>query len=164
MAATALGALSRMGRLTETDLAWAVADPRPPVRRRAATEAGAHPELAAPVTALLGDPDTSVVEVAAWSCGERAAEPGTVHRLADLATGHDDALVREAAVAALGSLGDTAGLDAILAATRDKATVRRRAVLALAPFSGSAVDAALEAAATDRDWQVRQSAEDLTEQ
>jgi hypothetical protein len=42
----------------------------------------------------------------------------------------------------------------------DKATVRRRAVLALAPFAGSDVDAALEHAMTDRDWQVRQAAED----
>jgi hypothetical protein len=40
--------------------------------------------------------------------------------------------------------------------------VRRRAVLALAPFTGPAVDAALAAALQDRDWQVRQAAEDLT--
>jgi HEAT repeat protein len=39
--------------------------------------------------------------------------------------------------------------------------VRRRAVLALAPFEGPEVDAALQAATTDRDWQVRQAAEDL---
>jgi hypothetical protein len=34
-------------------------------------------------------------------------------------------------------------------------------VLALAAFDGPEVDAALEAASTDRDWQVRQAAEDL---
>jgi hypothetical protein len=34
-------------------------------------------------------------------------------------------------------------------------------VLALAPFDGPEVDAALERALTDRDWQVRQAAEDL---
>jgi hypothetical protein len=34
-------------------------------------------------------------------------------------------------------------------------------VLALAPFEGPEVDAALERARTDRDWQVRQAAEDL---
>jgi hypothetical protein len=39
--------------------------------------------------------------------------------------------------------------------------VRRRAVLALAPFDGPAVDAAVAAALEDRDWQVRQAAEDL---
>ena len=64
---------------------------------------------------------------------------------------------------ALGSLGDPAGPPAILAGTRDKATVRRRAVIALAPFDGPEVDEALAAALTDRDWQVRQAAEDLTE-
>ena len=47
-------------------------------------------------------------------------------------------------------------------ATKDKPAVRRRAVLALAPFDGPDVDAALQAALADRDWQVRQAAEDLT--
>ena len=64
---------------------------------------------------------------------------------------------------ALGAIGDVDGLPAILAATTDKATVRRRAVIALAPFEGPEVDAALEAARTDRDWQVRQAAEDQLE-
>jgi len=47
-------------------------------------------------------------------------------------------------------------------ACRDIPAVRRRAVLALAPFTGPAVDAALAVALQDRDWQVRQAAEDLT--
>ncbi len=89
------------------------------------------------------------------------ARPGAVARLVELATGHEDALCREAAVASLGAIGDEAGLAAILAATQDKATVRRRAVIALAPFDGPEVAAALETARTDRDWQVRQAAEDL---
>lgn len=163
VAATALGALARLGRLGATELAAALADARPEVRRRAATEAAAHPELEVAVASLLDDPDPAVVEVAAWACGERPATPAIVGRLSELATEHDDALVREAAVAALGSLGDALGLDAILRATADKATVRRRAVLALAPFEGPRVDAALAAALQDRDWQVRQAAEDMTE-
>ena len=69
--------------------------------------------------------------------------------------------MREAAVAALGALGDEAGLPAILTATQDKPAVRRRAVLALAPFQGPDVDAALQRALNDHDWQVRQAAEDL---
>jgi HEAT repeat protein len=69
--------------------------------------------------------------------------------------------VREAAVAALGAIGDDRGLAAILTATKDKPAVRRRAVLALAPFEGPDVDAALARALTDPDWQVRQAAEDL---
>jgi HEAT repeat protein len=102
--------------------------------------------------------------VAAWASGEREPpESGIVEVLAALATGHDDALVREAAVAALGAIGHDGGLPAILAATDDKATVRRRAVLALAPFEGPEVEAALARARDDRDWQVRQAAEDLSD-
>jgi HEAT repeat protein len=78
-----------------------------------------------------------------------------------VATFHSDPLVREAAVAALGALGDPDGLEAVLAACRDKAPIRRRAVLALAAFEGPEVDAALRAALDDRDWQTRQAAEDL---
>ena len=70
-------------------------------------------------------------------------------------------LVREAAVAALGAIGDPAAVDVIIAATSDKPAVRRRAVLALAPFEGDHVDAAIDRALKDRDWQVRQAAEDL---
>ncbi len=159
--ATALGALARLGALDADDLRAGLADPRPAVRRRAAEEAAAHPDLDVPLADLLDDPDATVVEVAAWACGERHPTPRVIDRLAELATGHDDALVREAAVAALGSLGRPEGLPAVLAATRDRATVRRRAVLALAPFDGPEVDAALRTALGDRDWQVRQAAEDL---
>ena len=65
-----------------------------------------------------------------------AGDLDTVSRLAELATGHSNPLVREAAVAALGATGHPEGLDAILAATTDRVAVRRRAVLALAPFDG----------------------------
>lgn len=164
----AIGALQRLDALEAPELAAALADPDPGVRRRAlelvATLRGQGPAATVAIVPLLDDPDDTVVEVAAWASGERdPAEPGAVARLSVLAQEAADALVRESAVAALGSLGDPAGLAAILAGTRDKATVRRRAVIALAPFEGPEVDAALEAARTDRDWQVRQSAEDLTD-
>ena len=87
--------------------------------------------------------------------------------LIDLATSRHEPLVRESAVAALGALGDERGLDAILAGTADKPAIRRRAVLALAPFVGpdharaGEVADALQRALTDRDWQVRQAAEDV---
>jgi HEAT repeat protein len=163
--AAAVGALERLGALSGEDLEAALRDAGAPVRRRAceaaALVAGDRPPS---LLDVLADDDASVVEVAAWACGERQPpEPGVVRVLADLATGHDDALVREAAVAALGSIGDSAGLPAILAATADKATVRRRAVIALAPFDGPEVDAALARARGDRDWQVRQAAEDLSD-
>jgi HEAT repeat protein len=157
--ATALGALARLGATTHADVVAALSDPSPVVRSRAAEVAIAHPDV--DLVGLLGDTDPTVVEQAAWACGERAPSAGVVAALADLATGHRDALVREAAVAALGALGDPAGLPAILRGTEDRVTIRRRAVLALAPFEGPDVDAALERARTDKDWQVRQAAEDL---
>jgi HEAT repeat protein len=64
-------------------------------------------------------------------------------------------------VAALGAIGDERGLPAVLAGCADAPAIRRRAVLALAPFDGSEVEAAIDAALTDRDWQVRQAADDL---
>lgn len=162
--ATALGALERLGELTPADVTAALEDPSPTVQRRAC-EAAAHLPGSSPpsLRGALASADVTVAEVAAWASGEREPpEEGIVPVLAALATGHDDALVREAAVAALGAIGDPAGLPAILEATGDKATVRRRAVLALAPFEGDEVDAALERARGDRDWQVRQAAEDLS--
>jgi len=157
--ASALAALARLGALSVADLHHALADPEPPVRRRALALAVGHPAVA--LVPLLADADPSIVEQAAWACGEREpAERGAVVALAEVATTHDDALCREAAVAALGAVGDPAGLPAILVATQDKATVRRRAVIALAPFGGPEVDAALTSALGDRDWQVRQAAED----
>ena len=158
--ATALGALARMGALADAEVATALADPDPTVRRRALALAVDRADLA--LVPLLEDEDDDVAEQAAWACGERQpAETGAVAALADTAIGHADALVREAAVAALGAIGDPAGLPAILHATSDKPPVRRRAVLALAPFEGPEVDAALRVALGDRVWQVRQAAEDL---
>lgn len=162
--ATALGALERLGALTGEDITAALADPTPTVRRRACEVAGGRPgDDGVTLLPALADPDPTVVEVAAWASGERdPAEVGVVAVLAELTTTHEDALVREAAVAALGAIGDEGGLAAILTATTDKATVRRRAVLALAPFEGAEVEAALARAREDRDWQVRQAAEDLS--
>jgi HEAT repeat protein len=163
--ATALGALVRMGRAGPDDVAHAADDAAPAVRCRAAEVLATGVARAAAVdllVRLLGDEDASVVEVSAWACGELdPSEPSLVVPLAALAGGHDDALVREAAVAALGAIGDQSGLPAILAATTDKPAVRRRAVLALAPFEGPEVEAALDRALADRDVQVRQAAEDL---
>jgi len=158
--ASALGALERMGRLEDSSLTAAFADPSPLMRRRAAHLTARHPRVS-PV-ALLDDADPSVVEMAAFACGEQEdADPVVVARLADLGVHHADPLVREAAIAALGAIGDPAGLPAIVAATRDKPAIRRRAVIALTPFDGPDVDEALARARNDRDWQVRQVAEDL---
>lgn len=160
--AVALGALDRLGALDDATVTTALDDTAPIVRRRACELAATRPDVS--LLGVLDDADPGVVEVAAFACGERAAAAiAVLQRLIALATEHVDALVRESAVAALGALGDPIGLPAILVATRDKPAVRRRAVIALAPFDGPDVDAALAAAASDRDWQVRQAAEDLSD-
>ena len=156
----ALGALERLGRLTPSDLKAATVDPAASVRRRAAELAASRPDV--DLLPLLADDDATVVEVAAWSCGERQmVSDAVLGRLIELTTRATEPLVRESCAAALGAIGDARGLPAILSACEDKPAVRRRAVLALAPFDGNDVRAAVERALDDRDWQVRQAAEDL---
>lgn len=162
----ALGALERLELLDAELLSAAIGDPDVGVRRRAVELAAGHPEV--DLLGALHDPDDRVVEVAAWSCGEHEVVPDTVlERLIELATGASDPLVRESSAAALGAIGDPRGLPAILAACDDKPAVRRRAVLALAPFydvdgaGDQRVAAAVDRALNDRDWQVRQAADDL---
>lgn len=158
--ATALGALERLGVLDDATIAVCLADDDPTVRRRAGEVAATHP--AVDLLGVLHDPDPRVVEIAAWACGEHESNRAEiVERLVALAADSPEPLVREAAVASLGAIGDELGLEAIIAACADKPAVRRRAVLALAPFAGDDVEATIERALTDRDWQVRQAAEDL---
>ena len=156
----ALGALDRLGSLTSAEVAVALVDQSPAVRRRGleATATGHDGDPAS----LLDDEDPLVVETACWALGERAGiDTRGLLRLFGVASGHEDVLCREAAVAALGALGHPEGLTVVLEALKDRPTVRRRAVLALAAFEGPEVEAALKRALTDRDWQVRQAAEDL---
>ena len=168
----ALGALVQLARVPRSALrrragaCWqaAAADPDATVRRRAAELA---PALGASVPvraliALLDDAEPLVAEAAAFALGEhpRAGAPAVIAR-SRAAIDDADPLVREAAVAALGARGEPGSLAIVLAACDDKPAVRRRAVLALAAFDGPEVEARLRAALTDRDWQVRQAAEDL---
>jgi HEAT repeat protein len=156
----AYGAMARLGLFTTESASVGIGDPHPRVRGRVAELCAELPGF--DLGPLLDDDDPMVVEMAAWSCGEHETPlDHIVPRLAELCTSHEEALVREAAVAALGAIGDERGLSAILRACDDKPTVRRRAVLALAPFDGPEVQAALKNALDDRDWQVRQAAEDL---
>lgn len=156
----ALGALHRLGRLTASELIAATVDRAASVRRRAAELAASRPDVE--LLPLLADDDATVVEVAAWSCGERdVVSDAVLDRLIELTRHAIEPLVRESSAAALGAIGDARGLPAILAACTDKPAIRRRAILALAPFDGNDVRAAVERALDDRDWQVRQAAEDL---
>ena len=164
----AVGALARLGALSAADVVAALGDDAPAVRRRAVEAAldvrgpGSRSDLPAALVAALVDPDPLVAVGAAWFAGERRYRPA-VPALVTLAAGHDDARCREAAVAALGAIGDPAGLDAVLGALTDRPTVRRRATVALAGFDDPRVGSALRRAAEDRDWQVRQAAEELDE-
>jgi HEAT repeat protein len=165
--AGALGALVRAGTQGDGRRSWVAActDPDATVRHRAAE---LTPRVAAPplrsLLPLVEDPDALVAEAAAWAAGEVSWSDRSRTRVVSALTaaaGHADPVVREAAVAALGALGDPAGLPVILAACADRPAVRRRAVLALAPFEGPAVEDAIVRALTDPDWQTRQAAEDL---
>jgi HEAT repeat protein len=164
--AAALGALARLGGLTVADVLDALADDAPTVRRRAVEAAlevrgaGSRSALPAALAAALADPDPLVAVGAAWFAGERRHRPA-VPALVTVATGHPDTRCREAAVAALGAIGDPAGLDAVLTALDDRPTVRRRATVALAGFDDPRTGPALRRAAEDRDWQVRQAAQEL---
>ncbi len=160
--AAALSGLLRVEHLLAEQLRAAFDDPSLVVRRRALELTARHSSgasLASEVASFLGG-EAEQAELAAFVLGElEVADPAIVSALEQQALEHDDALARESAVAALGALHS--GLATILAALGDKATVRRRAVIALAPFDGPEVEVALQAALEDRDWQVRQAAEDL---
>jgi HEAT repeat protein len=164
--AAALGAMARLGALTVLDIAHALTTGQPPVRRRATDAAlsvrgpGSRSTLYELLIGVLADPDPLVVVGAAWFLAERRVT-AAVGPLAAAAMGHDDVRCREAAVAALGAIGDPAGLAAIIGGLDDKPTVRRRATVALAAFADPRAEAALHRAAEDRDWQVRQAADEL---
>lgn len=157
--ASSLRALHRMNALVREDVARGITDASHEVRRTA-VELSAGFDVV--IRHLLDDTDVFVAEMTAWTLGERAeTTDDDLTALIAAVESHPEAVVREASAAALGSIGDERGLPAILKACNDKPAVRRRAVLALAPFDGDDVEAALKAALTDKDWQVRQNAEIL---
>lgn len=158
--ASALRALARLQHLPGDTVTEFLQDEDPEVRRTAVELAASFSTVL--VHSLIDDEDVFVAEMTAWCLGERTSiRDEEIAILIDRTTTHAEAVVREACAAALGSIGDERGLPAILAACSDKPAVRRRAILALAPFEGDDVDAALTKALEDKDWQVRQNAEDL---
>ena len=127
---------------------WPTARPRP--RRRAVEVALARPRHRLPLVAAPAVPARSTIPTrSSWSARPGSwpsGDTGRRARLAATATGHADARCREAAVAALGAIGDPAGLPAVLTALTDSPTVRRRATVALAGFDDPRVTPALRAA------------------
>lgn len=182
---SALGALAASGALQIQLLIDALGDPAWMVRRRACELAGrlefdrpasgpvgAEEELVERLGGELADREPLVAEAAAWALGELISKmpdtscPDTICRacvdsIGNMATEHADALCREAAVAALGAIGDPSSIEHVLAALTDKPPIRRRATVALAAFEDPRADEALKMCLTDRDWQVRQAAEDI---
>ena len=156
----ALHGLLKNNALTDEQVRSAEVDPSRLVRHRLAQLGAVEPRIN--LSVLLHDVDFAVAETAAWSLGERVDV--TAEEFALLLEGgahHDHAIVRESCIAALGAIGDPRAVPVILQGCADKPAVRRRAILALAPFDGPEVTTALEKALLDRDWQVRQAAEDL---
>jgi HEAT repeat protein len=164
--AAALGALARLSALTVADITHVLLTGDAPVRRRATDAAlsvrgaGSRSTLYAAMIDALSDPDPLVVVGAAWFLAERRVTAG-VTSLVATSGAHPDVRCREAAVAALGAIGDARGLAAVIDALDDKPTVRRRATVALAGFDDPRVEPALHRSAEDRDWQVRQAADEL---
>lgn len=166
--ASALAALERLGALGPQALVRALTDPAPSVRRRAC-ELAARPGHASRSVGILtrlrsalDDGDPMVVEAACWALGERQGT-GALDALAAVAIGHGDARCREAAIAALGAIGDQRALPAVLHGLEDRVDVRRRTAVALAAFKGPAVETALRRCLQDHDWQVRQIGQQLLE-
>jgi HEAT repeat protein len=156
--AAALRGLARADLLGPGEILCAIRDESPVVRRTICELAGSN--CRGPFQMLLDDAASEVVEAACFALGE-IGDSEAVGSLIEIASSHDDPLCREAAVAALGAIGDPAAKPAVLRALGDTTYVRRRAVVALAAFSGDDVDAALAERRDDRDWQVRQAAEDI---
>jgi hypothetical protein len=162
--ARALGAAARLGTRPVAQRLVGIGDVAAVVRRRACQLEARYPRRSVRVidalVARLDDDDELVVVAAADALGEVGAR-SAVGALSAVAREHADPRCREAAVAALGNIGDASGLDAILDALDDKPAIRRRAVVSLSAFSGARVEAALARALDDKDWQVRQAAEAL---
>jgi len=148
-------------------LAANAADLRRRAAELAASAAPGDPGLDAALVRAVGDEDPLVVEAACFALGERGAGmdaarlAGVVGQLSSVSAQHREPHVREAAVAALGALGDPGGLPAVLAALGDRPTIRRRAAVALAAFDDAEAEAGLRRCLEDRDWQVRSVAETL---
>ena len=156
----ALSSLEKLGKLSGKMLEKSVYDPSPEVRKRAIELLAKRPEEI-PLN-VFDDTDPLVVETACWAAGEKENQTHEViTQLCLIADSHTDQLCREAAVAALGSIGSSLGLETVLEALKDKPAIRRRAAIALAAFDDPKVDEALKKSLNDRDWQVRQIAEDL---
>ena len=148
--ATAIGALERLGMRLRDRSRGAARRPRPG-GATAGGEAGGHvpgrrctvaPRARWATTIRRSSRSRRGPAASATRPNGRRRRAGRAHAATPTPS------CREAAVAALGAIGDPPGCRRSSPPRTDKATVRRRAVLALAPFDGPEVDAALAKART----------------
>jgi len=100
-----------------------------------------------------------VREAVATAYGE-LGDASSIEWLTDAATNDPDRTVKEAAVAALGAIGDDVAIDALLAfILSGPPQVRRRAIAAITVFDDPRIEPAIKRAAFDRNPGVREAAE-----
>ena len=105
------------------------------------------------------DTEPKVREAVATAYGE-VADPSAITWLVEV--GHDDSdrTVKEAAVAALGAIGNASAIDPLLAfVAKGPPQVRRRAIAAITVFDDPRIEPAIQRAAFDRNPSVREAAE-----
>lgn len=158
MAVTAIdgrSAIDNVGRLCELST-----DPDPTIRGAVAEKLGVCGDAGLEALASLqADDIASVREAAATAYGEIGSSLAC-EWLAAAASHDPDRGVREAAVAALGAIGDPGWIDTLLELLHDAPPpVRRRAVAALTVFDDDRIESAIRLAALDKNPGVREAAE-----
>jgi HEAT repeat protein len=135
-------------------------DADPSLRASAAEKLGScGSEALETLSGLEYDPDPTVRECLATAYGE-IDSADTVPWLSFAARDDSDRHVKEAATAALGAIGNNAGLETLLLLINDgPPQVRRRAIAAITVFDDERVEPAIRRAALDRNPGVREAAE-----
>ncbi|GMQ92530.1 MAG: hypothetical protein BMS9Abin12_0006 [Acidimicrobiia bacterium] len=106
-----------------------------------------------------GDPEPKVREAVATAYGE-LADPSAIGWLVEVGNNDTDRTVKEAAVAALGAVGDDAAIDPLLGfIASGPPQVRRRAIAAITVFDDPRIEPAIQRATFDRNPGVRETAE-----
>lgn len=141
-------------------VALLAADDEVPVRTAVAEKLGfCGIDSLGTLASLEHDEEPTVREAVATAYGEIGSS-GSVEWLIDAATNDVDRHVQEAAVAALGAIGDPRVVDVLLEVIRSgPPQVRRRAIAAITVFDDERVEPAIRRAALDRNPGVREAAE-----
>ena len=141
-------------------LAMHMTDSSAAVRAAAAEKLGLCDQRSMdPLETLTDDPEPTVREAVATAFGELASRQA-VPWLIETSLVDDDRHVKEAAVAALGAIGDPGAIDTLLEIMRGgPPQVRRRAIAAITVFDDERIEPAIQRAALDRNPGVREAAQ-----